>query len=113
MTMLNTLPQVDVDASASWARSSSSQTVTVKLRNPSKSLAFMTHLRVHKGATGDDVLPIFWDDNYVTLLPGEERTITGSFAHSELGTASPTVQVEGWNVSAITLNVSKHLAVKR
>jgi len=31
------------------------------------------------GPDGDDLVPIFWDDNYFSLLPGEEKTVVASF----------------------------------
>ncbi|HLM82088.1 MAG TPA: hypothetical protein VK302_15905, partial [Terriglobales bacterium] len=41
------------------------------VENPSSSLAFMVHLRVARTSDAEDVVPIFWDDNYFPLLPGE------------------------------------------
>jgi exo-1,4-beta-D-glucosaminidase len=44
------------------------------------------------------VLPIFWDDNDVTLWPGESETLRATYPASALRGASPTVSVSGWNV---------------
>jgi exo-1,4-beta-D-glucosaminidase len=60
----------------------------------------MTHLRLRKGHDGDDALPVFWDDNYIPLLPGEERVITGRVATRDLDGSSPSIYVEGWNIEA-------------
>jgi exo-1,4-beta-D-glucosaminidase len=99
VTMLNTLPRVEITGTSHVVHRTSGETLaTVTLRNPSKSLAFMVHVRVRKGPTGDDVLPIFWDDNYVSLLPDEERVLTATFSDRDAGTSPPTVEVEGWNV---------------
>ncbi len=68
------------------------------LENPSKSLAFFVRLKVNKGKGGDEILPVIWQDNYVSLLPGERREITATYRAQELGTAQPSVEVSGWNV---------------
>jgi beta-mannosidase len=43
------------------------------------------------------VLPVYYDDNYVSLLPGESRTIKVEAAAKDLGGDSPLVVVDGWN----------------
>jgi exo-1,4-beta-D-glucosaminidase len=68
------------------------------LENPSKSLAFFVRLKVNKGKGGDEILPVIWQDNYISLLPGEKREVTASYRAKELGAAQPEVQVSGWNV---------------
>ena len=54
-------------------------------------------LKVDKGKAGEEILPVLWQDNYVSLLPGEKREITATYRASELGGASPYVEVKGWN----------------
>jgi len=98
-TGLNALPQVKPAASYSMEHHGSNETARVRLRNPSKNLAFMVHLRVSRGSHGSDVTPVFWDDNYVSLFPGEERTITGSFVVHDLDGAEPVIEIDGWNVT--------------
>ncbi len=57
----------------------------MRLHNPSKSLAFFVRLKVNKGKGGDEVLPVLWEDNYVSLLPGEQREITARYRVADLG----------------------------
>ena len=68
------------------------------LENPSKIVAFFVRLKVNKGAEGEEILPVIWEDNYVSLLPGEKREDHASYRASELGGAKPSVEVGGWNV---------------
>ena len=68
------------------------------LENPSKNLAFFVRLKVSKGAKGEEILPVVWEENYISLLPGEKREITATYRTRELGTAKPVVEVSGWNV---------------
>ena len=77
--------------------------IRVTLQNPGKSLAFMLHLRLTRGAKGDDVTPILWDDNFFSLVPGEQRTVTASFHLRDLEGAEPTIQVSGWNAAPVSM----------
>lgn len=47
----------------------------ITLTNPFPTVAFFQRLTV-KDAQGALVCPAYWSDNYVTLAPGETRTIT-------------------------------------
>jgi hypothetical protein len=60
----------------------------------------MVHLEVNQGSGGAEVLPILWEDNYFSLLPGEKREVTATYQTKDLGGATPSVQVDGWNVTA-------------
>ena len=91
---LNNLPEVKLTWQKTMARGGGLVHVTVQ--NPTKSLAFLVHLRLAKG--GEDVVPIFWDDNYFSLLPGEEREITGRYEVAA-GGKEPELEVDGWNVA--------------
>ena len=80
------------------ARHGGEVTTHATLENPSKSLAFFVRLKVNKGKGGDEILPVLWQDNYISLLPGEKREVTATYRAQELGTAQPAVEVNGWNV---------------
>jgi exo-1,4-beta-D-glucosaminidase len=67
--------------------------------NLAKTLAFMVHLRLVK-SDGEDVVPVFFDDNFVSLLPGESRTIGVRYRAVDLGTSPAHYEVSGWNVKA-------------
>ena len=68
---LNNLPRVTCQLTS--RRISNGYELT--LNNPSSTVAFFQRLIV-KDATGTLVCPAYWSDNYVTLAPGETRTIT-------------------------------------
>lgn len=51
-------------------------TYSLTLRNLSSTVAFANRLRLTNSRTGERILPAFFSDNYVTLLPGESRTLT-------------------------------------
>jgi exo-1,4-beta-D-glucosaminidase len=98
LTGLNSLPPVKLEVSASSRRGDSTGMIEVRLKNPSNSIAFQVHLRTTKGANGDDLVPIFWDDNYFSLLPGEEKNVSATYAIADLAGAEPALTVEGYNI---------------
>ena len=48
--------------------------------------------------SGERVLPVYYSDNYVSLVPNESRTITIEAATSDLKGEAALVVVDGWNV---------------
>jgi exo-1,4-beta-D-glucosaminidase len=99
-TALSQLPKVKLNVTSRTDHKGADAITHVTLENPSKSLAFFVRLKVAKGSNGDEILPVIWQDNYVSLLPGEKRELTATYRAAELGTAKPVVEVSGWNVAA-------------
>ena len=97
-TALSQLPKVKLTVSDHSEKQGEDEVTHVTLENSSQSLAFFVRLKVDKGRGGDEILPVLWEDNYVSLLPGEKREITATYRASELGAAKPFVEVSGWNV---------------
>src|SRR5882762_942540 len=78
-TALARLPKVKLNAT-SHTENKGNQTMTrVTLENPSKTVAFFVRLKVNKGKGGEEVLPAVWQDNYISLLPGEKREVTATY----------------------------------
>jgi exo-1,4-beta-D-glucosaminidase len=101
LTELQNLPPVDVKLAATSPEEGGTTRVTVE--NPTQTLAFMVHLQINKGDEGEEVLPVLWDDNYFSLLPGERRAITATYEAKDLGAVAPVVRVDGWNIRAKSL----------
>lgn len=97
-TALSQLPKVKLRVADHTERKGDEAITRVTLENPSKSLAFFVRLKVNKGKSGDEILPVVWQDNYISLLPGEKREVTATYRAQELGAALPSVEVSGWNV---------------
>ena len=97
-TAISQLPKVKLKMTDRTERKGEESITHVTIENPSKSLAFFVRLKVDKGAKGVEILPVVWEDNYISLLPGEKREITASYRASELGASKPMVEVSGWNV---------------
>lgn len=97
-TALAQLPKVKINVSDHSEKQGEDEVTHVTLENPSKNLAFFVRLKVDKGKGGEEILPVLWEDNYVSLLPGERRELTAKYRASELGTSKPYVEMSGWNV---------------
>jgi exo-1,4-beta-D-glucosaminidase len=97
---LNTLPPVNLAVRSSMSQEEKETVVHAFVENPSSSLAFMVHLRVARTNGAEDVVPIFWDDNYFSLLPGEKRELSARFGSAKTNGGSLTLAVDGWNVVA-------------
>jgi exo-1,4-beta-D-glucosaminidase len=97
---LNTLPEVKLEVKPARETRGSQAGVQVSVRNPSGSIAFMVHLRVTKGKGGEDLTPIFWSDNYFSLLPGEERKVTASYDPADMDGKDAVLEVGGYNIAA-------------
>ena len=72
----------------------------VEVSNESDRLAFFVQLRL-TDASGADVLPVVWSDNYVSLLPGDAR---GLRVEAPAGGELPDivgVEVRGLNTTTV------------
>ena len=97
-TAMSQLPKVKLKVAERTERKGEEAITHVTVENPSKSLAFFVRLKVDKGVKGEEILPVVWEDNYISLLPGEKRELTATYHAGELGVAKPAVEVTGWNV---------------
>lgn len=66
----------------------------VTLENKSNVPAFFIRLNLVDGK-GEDITPVMWQDNYVTLFPGEKMTIGVSFEGRVKGAA---IEISGGNI---------------
>jgi beta-mannosidase len=72
--------------------------IHVTIVNPTQTVALMTHLQLHQKESGARVLPVFYSDNYISLVPGESRSLTIQVATKDLGKGTPLLLVDGFNV---------------
>jgi exo-1,4-beta-D-glucosaminidase len=100
-TALNQLPKVKLNLEYLFTKSDESGEITLKVKNPSETIAFFLFLDAVDKVSGKPVLPVFWDDNYVTLLPGEERTYKAKYFLRDSGGDKPVIKVNGWNVDMV------------
>ncbi len=96
---LNTLPMVTLSIQATNQIVGSNCVISVTMSNPAPVVALMTHLQLLQATSGQRVLPVFYSDNYISLVPGESRSLTVTAATDNLGGSLPLLDVDGWNVT--------------
>jgi len=98
---LSQLPEAKVRANVSFetynafGTQNSGADAEVTLTNTGGTLAFFIEMKI-VGARSQQILtPVFWDDNYVSLLPHAAKTFRVRFPCGE----TPELKLQGWNVT--------------
>jgi exo-1,4-beta-D-glucosaminidase len=97
-TGLARLPEVTPEVTYRFETANTEQLVHVTLKNPTDKIAFFIELKVKGKQSGRSILPVFWDDNYISLLPGEIKIISGRFSTKDAGGENPVFVFSGWNI---------------
>ncbi|HXC34337.1 MAG TPA: hypothetical protein VNV43_00580 [Candidatus Acidoferrales bacterium] len=108
---LNQLPVVPLDIRSGSHTQGGECVLDVTVHNPTRLVALMAHLQLRRAGSGERVLPVFYSDNYISLLPGETRSLTIEAAAADLDGEAPLLAVDGWNVTVNGASVS-HSPVK-
>jgi exo-1,4-beta-D-glucosaminidase len=102
MTALNTMPPVTFETEATQTKIGKESHVTIRLHNPSEHIAFFERATISTKRDGNEILPILYDDNYITVFPGETAEIHGIVQQS----AQPRwAKLEGYNTPAISVPI--------
>jgi len=98
-TALDRLLQVELNFSVSSVKLEDGKyTAVVEIENPSGLLAFFVNPKIIRGDSKGLVLPVYWDDNYFSLLPKEKRSLKVEFDAKNLDGATPVFALDGWNI---------------
>jgi beta-mannosidase len=108
LTALDTIPDVELEGRIVRRDAGGNCLLDVTLSNPTRNVAVMAHLQLRNQRTNRRVLPVYCSENYVSLVPGESRTVTIEAASADLGGARPLVVVDGWNVTAKAMDFPEH-----
>jgi mannosylglycoprotein endo-beta-mannosidase len=92
------LPTVMLDAEASTRAEGDKTIVTATLHNNTSHVALLSHLQLHQKKSGRRVLPVFYSDNYISLVPGESSTVAIEAATQDLQGDLPLIELDGYNV---------------
>ncbi len=79
---------------------------TLKVSNTGESIALMTNLKLTDPVSGLEILPSFWSDNYLSLLPGEQKSVQVRIDSDNL----PETTELTWK--AFNMNSSKSITLK-
>ena len=101
---LNTLPQVPLTVSTVSSRAGNETVVSVKLTNAGPAVALASKLTL-LGADKARILPAYFTDNYISLLPGESQTVEVRFTPPG-DEKQALVSLRGWNVLPQSVKVA-------
>ena len=102
MTALNTMPAVNLKIEAQQKKVGKESHVIIRLHNPSTHIAFFERAMISATKDGNEILPIEYSDNYVTVFPGETVEIHGTIWKNA---TARWVKLEGYNTPAITVPI--------
>jgi exo-1,4-beta-D-glucosaminidase len=105
MTALNYLPSVALQVSAERTGGADAglDSVRIRVRNPSSGVAFFTRAELLSSPESDEILPIEYSDNYVTVFPGETVTIDATVPTPDV--AASHVRVVGYNAAPVLVEI--------
>lgn len=98
LTALKTLPEAAVNIVSNITEDGEDYLCEVELENVSDKVAFFIEFNLANAETGLSVLPVFWDDNYISLLPGESRTVKAHVSKVNADNKVPVFSYKGVNV---------------
>jgi hypothetical protein len=93
---LNKLAPTQLKASASTSTIGDMVKVTVQLTNPSTVVSLENKLTLLDARDKARILPAYYSDNYISLLPGESRTIRVEYP-SSTAHGPAEFNLRGWN----------------
>ncbi|NVO21262.1 MAG: beta galactosidase jelly roll domain-containing protein [Bacteroidetes bacterium] len=95
---LSSMPAAKLGTSCKKSLKGKEQVLDVQLENPGSNVAFFCHLEL-KNDKGELIYPLFWDDNFFSLMPGEKRSIKCLVPQGSLKGSEPRLTISGWNIS--------------
>lgn len=94
-----TMPKVNVEAATHVARQGEKWILETNLKNPSATPALMVRLKAVREKSGDRILPALFSDNFICLMPGEQRSVRVQLEDADTRGERPGIVVDGFNVS--------------
>ena len=99
LTPLNTMPSARVTVAGTYEDINGETRVHIRISNNSHYVAFFLRAEITREQSGPEILPIRYDDNYITVFPHENRTIEGVVDASLTNADKLWVRVEGYDVT--------------
>ncbi|MDR0844059.1 MAG: discoidin domain-containing protein [Tannerella sp.] len=92
------VPAVKLNTNTVVKQSDSEWQLTTTLKNETDTPALMVRLKVVGNKTEERILPVFYSDNYIFLMPGEEKVVTMKLCDTDTRGEKPKVEVTGFNL---------------
>ena len=94
---LRNLPKVSLTQDFKVERNGDDWTIKGTVKNDTETPALLIRLKLE--GTTDLILPVFYSDNYFSLLPGESKDVCITFKNEDTRGEKPTLTVSGFNVN--------------
>lgn len=95
---LLTLPRVSLNVKESRRLSDGKWEIKVRVKNPSPTPALMIRLNVNGKENGESILPVFYQDNYFSLLPGEAKDVCITYLERDSRGEKAEIEISGFNL---------------
>lgn len=92
------LPKIKPELTTKIVQKNNRWYLTATLSNQTKFAAPMLRLKVIREKIRDRILPVMYSDNYISLLPGDQRTIQIELENADTRGEKPEVVLEGINI---------------
>jgi exo-1,4-beta-D-glucosaminidase len=98
------MPPVELKVRAVKRKTAKGSDIAIRLHNPSQHIAFFERATISAAPDGNEILPIEYDDNYITIFPGETAEIRGVLPQDA---KAGWVKLEGYNTSATAVPIKQ------
>ena len=89
---LNNMPMSSITVSSEKLSKGS---IKVTLTNTSDKISFFNQILLKSSVSGQAITPVYWQDNYISLLPHQTKSLIVNFDNEN--TVSPIITVQPWN----------------
>ena len=97
LSVLNDHKDVTLDANVTSEEKNDSRYYHLNICNTSGIVAAMLRVSLKDAETGDRILPVYYSDNFIWLLPGEKREIILDCKVKEVKGKVPQIVLSGYN----------------
>jgi exo-1,4-beta-D-glucosaminidase len=93
---LNKMNKVKLDVDYNFEQNDGKNITKIIVENKNDSIAFFIELLFFSKESNEIILPVFWSDNYISLLPNEKKIVKAEFLLNE---ENPKLKIKGWNLA--------------
>jgi hypothetical protein len=103
---LRVLPETKVNVTVTRVIGAKVPTWIVHLENPTDKIAFFIHAKLTTNEGKKEVLPSYWNDNYINLAPHEKTTLIVHTFSTDMKKKAHQIVINGWNVGRHLIDVN-------
>ena len=102
MRAIRNLAKVPLQIKTTVTKQTGNWILNTEISNASSQPALMVRLKTVREKSGDRILPAYYSDNYIALMPGETRAILTQIDDADTRGERPRIVVDGFNVSEVS-----------